>query len=104
MVELFDSLSGRPVQYLMAFRSRPEATSDVISGTFVAPIVLDKCVKFRDPCYNRYREIPLEAAGGVIFVSFFALTSDRKYIDNDVISDVRVKFDDSRSNGFRDIQ
>ena len=36
------------VQYLMTFFSRPEAASDVISGRFVMPIVLDKCVKFRD--------------------------------------------------------
>ena len=85
MVELFDSLSGqtRPVlcttvvQYLI-FCSRPEAASDVISGMFVGPIVLDECVKFHGPSLNRSNEIPPEAVGGGIFDKFFfATTSDQ---------------------------
>ena len=31
---------------------RSEAAYDVISSIFVRPIVLDKCVKFRDPSLN----------------------------------------------------
>ena len=66
MVELFDTLLAAPVlrifvQYLTAFCSRSEAASDVISSTFVGPIVPDKCVKYRDIHLNRSREIPPEA-------------------------------------------
>ena len=76
MVELFDSLSDHAVlrtfvQYLMAFCSRPEAASDIISGRFARPIVLDKCVNFRDPSLNRSREIPALAVGSGILDSFF---------------------------------
>ena len=72
----FNPLPAAPVlrtvlQYLIAFCSRLEAASDVISGTFVAPTVPDKIVKFRDPCLNRSRVIPPEAVGGGIFDSFF---------------------------------
>ena len=87
MVDLFDSLSGWAslfcatfVQYLMAFCSRLEAASGVISGRFVRPIVLDKYVKFRDLCKNWSPEIPPEAVGGGIFDSLFAIISDRKWI------------------------
>ena len=45
----------------------------VISGRFGRPTVLDKCVKFHDPCLNHSREIPPEAVGGGIFDSFFSL-------------------------------
>ena len=45
---ILDFLSFSPVlrtfmQYLVAFCSRPEAGSGVISGRFVTPIVPDKC-------------------------------------------------------------
>ena len=63
------------VQYLVTFSSRPEADNDVVSNTFVWPIVLDKYAKFRDPSLNRSREIPAE---GGIFDSFSTITSDRK--------------------------
>ena len=66
------------VQYLIAFCSRPEALSDVISSRFVRPIVLNKCLKFCDPCLNHFREIPPEAVGGGIFDSFFPIISDWK--------------------------
>ena len=78
---------------------------------FVRPIILDACVKLRDPCLNRSRRIPPEAVRGGIFDSFFHYDF-RPVVDNDVISrpavdniglDVRVKLDVSRSNGSRDI-
>ena len=45
------------VQYLIAFCSRSEAPGDVISGMFVVPVVLDKCVKLHEPSLNRSRDI-----------------------------------------------
>ena len=45
------------VQYLIAFCSRPEADSDVISCRFVEPTVPDKCVKFGDSRSNYSRDI-----------------------------------------------
>ena len=114
MVELIDSLSGRTVlrnfvQYLIAFCCQPEATGGVISGRFVRPVVFDKCVQFRDHRLNRFREIPPETVVRGIFDSFFRYNF-RPEVDNSVVSstavrvDVPVKFDDSRSNGFRDIR
>ena len=41
------------VLYFIAFCSRSEVASDVISGSFVEPIVSHKCVKLRDPCLSR---------------------------------------------------
>ena len=41
------------VHYLIAFGSRPEATSDAISGRFVGPVIPDNRVKFSDPRINR---------------------------------------------------
>ena len=79
MVKLFDSLSSptRFAQYL-TFCSQPEAAGDVISGTFLGPIVLkdDKYVNFRGPILNPSREMPTEAVRGSISNSFFAITSD----------------------------
>ena len=74
MVELFDS-SGQIhfAHFCAAFNNilqRPEAASDVISGRYVGPIVLDKCVKFRGPSLNCSREIPPEPVEGGIFDSF----------------------------------
>ena len=51
-IEIFASVRpdpGRFVQYLIAICSRPKVASDVLSGIFVRPIVLDKSVKFRRP-------------------------------------------------------
>ena len=59
------------VQYLIAFCSRPESVSDVISGRFVGPIADDKLIKFRGPRLNRSREIPPKAVGRDIFDRFF---------------------------------
>ena len=78
------------LQCLIAFCSRPEAASDVMSGRFVRPIVLDKCVKFCDPCLNRSREIPPEAVGGSIFDSFYR-DNFRLEAVSDVISSATVQ-------------
>ena len=76
------------------------------------PIILDKCVKFRDPRLNRSREIPSKAVRDGILDSVFRYNF-RPEVENDVISSVAVdyvgmdgsvKFGDSRSNGFRDIR
>ena len=59
------------MQYLIASYSRPEADSDVVSGRFVGPVVLDKCVKFGGPRLNRlvkFHPKPSEAA----FFTFFS--------------------------------
>ena len=98
------------VQYWITFCSRPQAASDIVSGTFVSLVVLVKRVKFHDPCLNRSWEIPREAARGGIFDCFPPITFWSE-VDNDVISGtavdnvgmgVPVKFGDSGSNGFRD--
>ena len=47
------------VQYSVAFCSRPETASDVMSGKFVGPTVHDKCVKFRDSRSDHSRDIRL---------------------------------------------
>ena len=64
MAELFDSLSFVPVlrtfvRYLIAFCSRPEEASDVISGVVVDPTSLDIHVKFGDSWSNRSQDIRL---------------------------------------------
>ena len=69
--KLFDVLPAATilhtfVQYFIAFCSRPEAPSDVISGRSVGPVVPDKCVKACDPRLNRSQEIPPKAIRGSI--------------------------------------
>ena len=65
------------VQCLIAFCSRPETASGVISSSFVEPVVFDKHVKFR---LNRSPEIVPEAVGcGILDVSW-AITSGRKQL------------------------
>ena len=98
MTELFDSLAGRTpftyiMQYLIAFCSRPEVTSGVLSCRFVKPIVLDECVEFRDSRLNRYREFPPVAIGGGIFDRFFSqsLTTGSGVTVEWIGIDVRVK-------------
>ena len=100
------------VQYLVAVCNRPEGASDVMSSRFVRAIVLEKFVKFGHHRLNRSREILPEAVGRGIFDSFFRYNI-RPEADNNVISgvatecvgmDIRVKLDDSRSNGVRDIR
>ena len=100
------------MQYLVAFCSRPEGTSDVISGRFVGQTVLEKCVKFGYPRFNRSREFPPTTVGSGIIDSFFRYNFQPE-VDNGVTSgvaiyyvgmDVPVKFGDSRSKGSRDIR
>ena len=63
VAEIFYSLTGRKalrirlVQYLIAFCSRQEVTSDVISGRFVGAVVSDFPVQFGDSRSNHSREI-----------------------------------------------
>ena len=71
--------------YSIAFCSRPEEASYVISINFIGPIVPDKCMKFRDPRLNRSREILPEAVGGDIFDVFFR-DNFRPEVVRDVIS------------------
>ena len=68
------------VQYLVAFCSRPEGASDVISSRFVRLAVPNKPVKCCDPCLNRSPKIRPEAVGGCSFESFsnFAINADQK--------------------------
>ena len=47
------------VHYLPALRSRLEPASDIILGSFMRPVVVDKCVKFRDPQLNGSGEMQL---------------------------------------------
>ena len=60
VTELFDFLSGHTrgvhfVQYLIAFCSRPEADTDVMSGSCVRLTVPDKDVKFGNPRFIHSR-------------------------------------------------
>ena len=59
---------------------RPEATSDVISGRFLGPVVPDNCVKFSGPRLNISCEVRPEAVCGGIFDCFCAITSDGKQL------------------------
>ena len=69
-INLFTLLTSLTVvQYLNAFRSRPEAASDVIPSRFMRPIVPDKRAKFRDPCLNRSRNRFFLNMHGTNFVS-----------------------------------
>ena len=73
MAELFDSLLVTPVlrtfvQYLIAFCSRQQTASDLISGKFVRLIVPDKYVEFGDPRLNHSQEKPSEVAFSIVFL------------------------------------
>ena len=62
MVELFNCLPAAPVlctfvQYSIAFCSRPEVDSDVISGMVVDYFGMDVRVKFGDSRSNISRDI-----------------------------------------------
>ena len=61
------------VQFLIAFCSRLEAASDIISGRLVKLAVLNKCEKFWDPRLNCAPEIRPEAIAGCIFDRLFKL-------------------------------
>ena len=61
----YSTLPGRPVlritfvQYLIAFCTRPDATSDVVSGVAYRPIGVMVHAKFNDSRSNRSRDIRL---------------------------------------------
>ena len=95
------------VQYLTAFCSQLEETSDVISGRFVGPVVPDNRMKFGDPRLSLSQEIPPEAILCGILDSFFC-GNFRPEVLSDVTSgagivqvgmDEPAKFDDSSPNG-----
>ena len=46
------------MQHVVGLGLKVAITSDVISGTFVGPVVPDNRVKFGDPRLNRSQEIP----------------------------------------------
>ena len=86
VAELFDSLPVEPVlrtfvQYLIGLCSQQEAASDVIRSRYMMLIVPEECVKFRDKCLNRSREIQPKAVG-VAFSAVFRtpITAERKQL------------------------
>ena len=79
------------MQYLFAFCSQPEATSDLISGGFVGPVVSHNLVKFGDPCLNLSREIPPEAAFSRVFHGSFLPEVWSDVISSVVINQTGVK-------------
>ena len=100
------------VQYLITFCSRLKAASKVISGKFVGPVVLNKCLKFHDPSLNRSRKNSTRSLRRQ-YLRQFPPYNFRPEVANDVISsaavdnvsiDVPIKFGDCRSSGFRDIR
>ena len=89
-----------------------KTASDVISNSFVRPIVLKKRVKFHDPRLNSSREIHPKPSETAFSTEVFRNNFRPEAVD-DVISDadaeqvsmdVRVKLGDSRSNGSQDIR
>jgi len=68
------------VQGLIAFHSRPEVGSDVISGDNVGRAGLDVPVKFGDSSTNGSRDMQQRAVRFDLFDSFFAIVSDRKQL------------------------
>ena len=68
------------MQYLIAFFSRLEAASDIISGSFVRPIVSDKRLRLHNPHFSLYPEIQAEAVGGGRFDVLFAITAEGKQL------------------------
>ena len=107
-LKLFDSFPARHilrltfVQYLIAFCSREEAASDVVSGRFVRLIVPDEGAEFCDPHFNRSGELQFEAIEGGIFDCIFR-DNFRPKVAGDSISRVAAEWmstqlGDSRSN------
>ena len=94
------------VQYLIAFCSRLEATSDLISGRFVGTLIPNNRVKFGDPLartfLEKFNRKPSESAFSTDFRGSF-----RPEVVSDVISGrivdptsvkLHIKFGDSMSN------
>ena len=59
------------MQYLIAFCSRLEAATYVISGMFMRQSIADKAVKFGELQLNHFPEIQLQVVGDDIFIVFF---------------------------------
>ena len=83
MVELFNFSPAAPIlrtfmQNLITFCSQPEAASDVISGTLVRPIVVDKYLKFHDPSLNILKKLHPRPSETVFSTFFRYITSDQK--------------------------
>ena len=69
------------VQYLIAFCSRPETASDIISGRLVGPIVHDKHVNFLSiakTVIEKFHMKPSGAAFSTVFRTSITSDSDRK--------------------------
>ena len=101
------------MQCLIAFCSRLETASDVVSGSFLGPIVHDKLVKFCDSRFKHCREILPEAFGSGIFYRFENFDNCQPEVASDAISsktiqyvgvDACAKCGDSRLNGSRNIR
>ena len=73
------------MQHLIAFCSRPDRASDVISDRFVGQNVRNEPLKFCDDRLNRSRDIPLEAVGGVIFDRSSNVDNVRPEVASDVM-------------------
>ena len=96
------------MQCLIAFYSRSEATSEVISDRQIceASCPRQRC-EIGDPRLYLFREIPPEAVGSGIFDRLLNFDNCQPEVDSDVISGVvikPVKGSDSRSNRSRDIR
>ena len=61
----------------IAFCSRLEEASDVLSSRFARLAVPVKTVKSRDPDLKRSKKIRPNVVGGGIFDSYFAASADR---------------------------
>ena len=60
-----------PTTLCQTFRlTTPTAASDVIFSGFLTPIVLNKCIKFRDTRFNHSPKIRPAAIGGGISTVF----------------------------------
>ena len=95
------------VQYLIAFYSRPEATSDAISSSNAGQVDMDVCVKFDASRSNRSRDIRLphfvtsdDVPSGVLpkihLVQYFILDgivtfnwSSRQFSSDSVVKETR---------------
>ena len=115
MAELCDSLAGLArfthhfLQYLIAFCSRPEASSGIISGSNVCHVGVDVLVKFGD-VLEKY---DIEALGGGIFDRLLNFDNCQPEEGSDVRSranidqngvKVCVTFCESGSNRSRDVR
>ena len=94
MAELFDFWPVGPVlritfvQYLIAFSSRLEVTSDVISSENVWDVCIYAPVKFDDFSSNGSRDIQLPSRRMRHFCTFLNFDNCQPEVVSDVISDM----------------